>query len=59
MNSKAAVQDLKSKEATEKRCDGWLLFGFKDDPQVGGIVSIGDAVGFYKFNLGKLNRTKY
>lgn len=59
LNSKAAVQDLKSKEATEKRCDGWLLFGFKDDPQVGGIVSIGDAVGFYKFNLGKLNRTKY
>lgn len=59
LNSKAAVQDLKRKEATEKLCDGWLLFSFKTDPQVGGIVSIADAVGFYKFNLGKLNHTKY
>lgn len=59
LNSKAAVQDLKSKEATEKCRDGWLLFSFKGDPQVGGIVSIADTVGFYKFNLGKLNHTKY
>lgn len=59
LDSKAAIQDLKSKEATEKYHDGWLLFSFKGDPQVGGIVSIADAISFYKFNLGKLYHTKY
>lgn len=54
LNSEAAVQDLKSKEATEKL----IALQFQGHSS-GGIVSIADAVGFYKFNLGKVKHIKY
>lgn len=50
---------LGAREATEKLV---VLVGCssvsKGVPQVGRIVSVADAVGFYKFSLGKLKHIK-